>query len=217
MTFVINKADVCSKKQGQEWHCLSAEWWTKCVQYKHPTQTVFLNTAERSSALIEKSFLPTDSVKMIRNLSLTCLWSIANVSVCQNILWLIAEKGLLSLVSCFLYHVSCIMFLVSCLLYHVFCIMSPCHAYLISYLMSYVSCLTFHVSCLLSHISCLTTPVSCLRSHVSCPTSPVSRLLIHVSCITLPVSRLLSPVSSLLSHVSCLVPPVSSVVCPFIH
>ena len=63
-----------------------------------------------------------------------CYWSV----VCQNVLWLIADKNGF------------------CLLYNVFCIMSP------------VSSLTYLVSSILSHVSYLTSPVSCITSQVSC-------------------------------------------------
>ena len=83
--------------------------------------------------------------------------------MCQNVLWLIAER---------MAPVSCIISLLWCFLYHVFCIMSS------------VSRLLYHVSCLLSHVTRLTSPDSHLLSHVSC-------LTFHVSCHMSPVSRLL--------------------------
>ena len=118
--------------------------------------------------------------------------------VCQNFLWLIAERmapvsWLMSLLWCLLYlsFVSCLLYLVSCLL--------------LPRILSHVSCLRYPVSRLLSQVSCLKSPVSRLLSHTSCPTSPVSRLLSHVSCPT-------SPVSFLLSHVWCHMSPVLRVV-----
>ena len=60
--------------------------------------------------------------------------------MCQNVLWLIAER---------MAPVSCIISLLWSLFDDVFCIMS------------HVSCLTSPVSYLQSHVSCLTSPVSC--------------------------------------------------------
>ena len=74
------------------------------------------------------------------------------------------------------------MYLVSCLLYHVSCIMSP------------VSCILYHALCLRPPASCLLSQVSCLISPVSCPLSPVSHLLFYVSCLLSHVSFILSQV-----------------------
>ena len=118
-------------------YCSAAPSYCITVQYCAAPTCYYRSAAPHHVTLFEKSFLPTGSDKMFRNLSLTCLWSITNVSVTKvSLLW--------------------------CLLFHVFCIMSP-----VSCLLSRVSCIMSPVSRLLSHVSCLISPVSRLLSHVS--------------------------------------------------
>ena len=76
----------------------------------------------------------------ICNLSECCV-------VCQNVLWVIAERMapvscIKSLQWCIWYNVSCLAYLVSCLMSHISCLMST----------GTVFCLTSHVSCLTSHV-----------------------------------------------------------------